>query len=390
MEAINDLPAVRQERLPRRRERRAHVGAVRPHLRPLLDAQTLQAFFGRRLVASLGDRQDPRRLRIAEVCENRDVQLVPLLEADLVEADVRDHAVGSDPLRVLQTVRDDRRDHLRTDAEAAGHLFFGRADQHPQHVLFEPQRVGDVLAFERGQQPLPVIAPRTAMVRRLIDEERGLAPDVEIADDLDLVAVLHAGSMRSAAFVAGRGLGEIPFDFERMAVADALVTANPDAFRHIEIDFHRGHRRPSLERESESPGHSLPISCEPRKAPDLKTTELGTQKRKSRISTISKEGVLSNAFEVPKEFQGLGISQRAYAEAFCQGFTSLETSFNAGPESVNFNEFFKVYDPAKNNAIEALLQTPAGKVASKFYGLKPDPSSIKITKTNVSALWVKE
>ena len=108
------------------------------------------------------------------------------------------------------------------------------------------------------------------------------------------------------------------------------------------------------------------------------------------VSTISKQGVLSNAYDVPEALQGLGISQRAYAEAACQGFKSLETSFNAGPKSVNFNEFFKVYDPAKNNAIEALLQTPAGKVVSKNYGLKPDPSSIKISKTNVSANWINE
>ena len=104
------------------------------------------------------------------------------------------------------------------------------------------------------------------MQRRLVDEERGLTPDVEIANDLELVAVLHAGLMTAAAFLEGRGLGELPFDFERMAVADALVTADPDSLRHIEIDFHRGHRRPSLERESESPGDSLPMSSVPRKA----------------------------------------------------------------------------------------------------------------------------
>lgn len=114
------------------------------------------------------------------------------------------------------------------------------------------------------------------------------------------------------------------------------------------------------------------------------------KKKPIGISTISKEGVLSNAFDVPEELQGLGISGRAYAESACQGFKSLQTSFNAGPKSVNFNEFVKVYDPAKKNAVEALLQTPAGKVASRDYGLKPDPASIDITKTNVSANWIKE
>ena len=126
------------------------------------------------------------------------------------------------------------------------------------------------------------------MQRRLVDKERGLAPDVEIADDLDLVAVLHAGLVTAAAFLAGRGLGELPVELEGMAVADALVTANPDPLRHIEIDFHRGHRCPSLERESESPGDSLPMSSEPRKTPDLKTTEIRTQKRKSRFCEASR------------------------------------------------------------------------------------------------------
>jgi len=72
--------------------------------------------------------------------------------------------------------------------------------------------------------------------------------------------------------------------------------------------------------------------------------------------------VLTNSFEVQSssshsEFPG------AYAEAAKMDYVS-KTSFNSGSKSVNFNEFMKVYLPAKNNAVEALLQTPAGKVAS--------------------------
>ena len=81
------------------------------------------------------------------------------------------------------------------------------------------------------------------MQRRLIDEKRGLTPVVEIANDLELVAVLHAGLVTAAAFFAGRGLGEIPFDLEGTAVADAFETADLDPLRHIKIHFHRGHRR---------------------------------------------------------------------------------------------------------------------------------------------------
>jgi RHS repeat-associated protein len=108
------------------------------------------------------------------------------------------------------------------------------------------------------------------------------------------------------------------------------------------------------------------------------------------LSTISRDGVLTNSFEVPRLLQQLGISERAYAEAARVGFTSLETSFNAGPTSVNFNMFRGVYDPARNNAVEALLQTPAGRVVSRNYGLRPDPNTIRITETNVSATWIGE
>ncbi len=55
--------------------------------------------------------------------------------------------------------------------------------------------------------------------------------------------------------------------------------------------------------------------------------------------------------------------------------------------TVNFNKFREFYDLAKGNAIEALYQTPAGKVAKK-YGLKP--TDIKIGETNISVTWIKE
>jgi hypothetical protein len=112
------------------------------------------------------------------------------------------------------------------------------------------------------------------------------------------------------------------------------------------------------------------------------------------LSTISRDGVLTHAFDVPKPLRRLGISERAYAQAETSGFRSLETSFNHGPDSVNFNKFMEVYNPASNNAVEALLQTPAGRVASGRYGLRPDPNTIRITTTNgnvtnVTARWVR-
>ena len=81
------------------------------------------------------------------------------------------------------------------------------------------------------------------MPRRLVDEERGLAPDVESTNHLDPVAAPQAALMAAAALLASHGLGEIPFDLEGTAVADAFETADLDPLRHIKIHFHRGHRR---------------------------------------------------------------------------------------------------------------------------------------------------
>jgi hypothetical protein len=76
-----------------------------------------------------------------------------------------------------------------------------------------------------------------------------------------------------------------------------------------------------------------------------------------------------------------------YAEAVSVGFTSINSSYNAGPDSVNFNKFWEHYNPAKGNLEEALFETPAGKMAKKL-GMRP--TDIHYSDVNVSVIWLKD
>ena len=80
----------------------APVHAVRFHGGTLFGRQQAEAIFGRCRVAAPCHGQHLRRLRVGQVGHQRHVQLVPLLEADLVEAHVLDHPRGVDLLVVLQ------------------------------------------------------------------------------------------------------------------------------------------------------------------------------------------------------------------------------------------------------------------------------------------------
>jgi hypothetical protein len=96
-------------------ERLAHVGPVRLHPLLLLLRQLLQALPGRRLVPPVGDGQDLGPVGVGQVGQDGDVELVPLLQAQLVDADVGDDALGIDllGLGVGQLVLDDQPDRLR-------------------------------------------------------------------------------------------------------------------------------------------------------------------------------------------------------------------------------------------------------------------------------------
>lgn len=107
------------------------------------------------------------------------------LQADLVHADVRNHTFGIDHQRLAvgQLVLDDETHRLGGDAQSPRHLGFVGADEHPQHLFLEAVRVTGVLAFERRQEIVAMMAFGATMKDGLVAEERGLPKDIEIADD---------------------------------------------------------------------------------------------------------------------------------------------------------------------------------------------------------------
>jgi hypothetical protein len=166
---------------------------------------------------------------------------MPFLEAQLVQADVGDHPLGVDDAVLGQLVLDDVFHHLGRDAQTAGHLLSIAADQRSEHELFEALGVGDVLALERRNDVLPVIAPGTAMEGGLIDPETGLVPDVEVPDHLGRRLERDVGGVLTSAALTAAAFGQGPTDLEAMSVLVAFVTGNLDSRRQIDINDDAGH-----------------------------------------------------------------------------------------------------------------------------------------------------
>jgi len=226
-------------------ERLGHVRPVRRHPPTLLRGQFFQALAGRRLVAALSHRQHRRPLRVGQVGQDRDEEPVPLLQAQLVDTHVADDPLGINllGLSVGQLVVDDQADHLRRDAQPPGHLLLGAADEQAQHVLLEAVGVADFLAAEGRDEVLAVVAVRAAVVGRLVDPEAGLAPDVQVADDLDLVRELQVGGGVAVAAITAAASRPGPRDLKAVGVAVAAVGGDGHIGRQIDVDGDGGHRR---------------------------------------------------------------------------------------------------------------------------------------------------
>jgi hypothetical protein len=95
---------------------RSHIHAIAAHRGPLFQRQTLQALASRRLVPPRLHRQDLETLGVCQVRQERHVQLVPLLEADLIDANSADDLLGIHHLGRAHLVLDDPRHRLRGDA----------------------------------------------------------------------------------------------------------------------------------------------------------------------------------------------------------------------------------------------------------------------------------
>ena len=223
---------------------RPHVHAIAAHAGPLFHRQTLQALGGRRFVAPRHHRQYLGMLRIAQVREQRHVQLVPLLEADLIHPDIADDLLGIHYLGRAHLVLDDPRHRLRGNAQAAGHFFLVAADHEPHHVLLETIRVTGVLAFEGRDQILAVMAALATVKSRWIGPKTGLAAHVQVAHDPCLAGEFPAGLLLMATAWAAPPFGPGPIDLEAMRLAAALITGKGDSLGQVDVDGDVGHGRP--------------------------------------------------------------------------------------------------------------------------------------------------
>jgi len=101
-------------------------------------------------------------------------------------------------------------------------------------------------------------------------------------------------------------------------------------------------------------------------------------------SDINSKGVLTNSFQVPDEFKNLGVSKAIYERMLNPSINIVQSKLMED----NFAAFQKNYDPNKGNLIEALLNTPGGKVLTS-HGYVPDPNSVKVGTNYVDVQWTR-
>jgi hypothetical protein len=246
MEPVHHRPGVGQQVPAGVVKGLPHVGPVRLHLLPLLRREVFQAFPGRRLIPALRHGQHRRPVGVRQVGQDRDVQPVPLLQAQLVDPDVRHDPFGGDllSLGVRQLVTNDQGDGFGRDAEPAGDVRLGAADQRPQDVLLEPVGVAHVPPLERRDQVLAVVAERAPVEGGRVDPEAGLAPDVQVSDDLHRPLVLDPGRLVPAAAGTPVVGGERPGDLEAMAFPIPVIARDRHTVREIDVDGDLSHGRP--------------------------------------------------------------------------------------------------------------------------------------------------
>ena len=139
--------------------------------------------------------------------------------------------MGSIWRSLVQLVLDDPFHRLGGDPQASGDVLRGAADQRSKHELLEAVGVGDVLALERRDDVLAVVAPPTAVEGGLVDPEAGLPPDVEVANRLGCRLELDVGPLLVRAALTAAAIGQGPSDLEAVALLMALVRGDLDTWR---------------------------------------------------------------------------------------------------------------------------------------------------------------
>lgn len=226
-----------------------HVHTITQHLVTLLGREQIQTSYGCFLVAARHHRQHFGMLWITQIGHDGHVQLVTFLQADLVHADIRDDALRIDRQRlaIAQLVLHDEAHRFRRDAQTPGHFGFVGANEHTQHQLLEAIGVAGLLAFERGQEIVAVMAFRAAMEHGLVAEEGRLAEHVEIAHDPHFAHVeIGFWTRRLDGFAtwtaARRWQG--PRNFDTVRLGQAMVAGDGNAVGQIDVDGEVGHGRP--------------------------------------------------------------------------------------------------------------------------------------------------
>ncbi|WP_236554730.1 hypothetical protein [Flavobacterium sp. 9AF] len=108
-------------------------------------------------------------------------------------------------------------------------------------------------------------------------------------------------------------------------------------------------------------------------------------------SSIDKEGILFNVFDVSFDYKGQDISKAMYELIKKYNFEKIECSFPAKSMKDNYDAFMKVYKNVLDNKVEAALSTPAGKSITKIFENKFKPTNITITEgKNVNMYWEKK
>jgi hypothetical protein len=249
MEPIDRCLGIFQQRPTRLVVGRPHVHAITQHRLTLRRREQLQATLGCFFVAAWHHRQHARMLRVTQIGQDGHVQLVALLQADLIHADIRDHTLGIDHQRLAvgQLILDDETDRVRSDAQTPGHFRFVGADEQLQDVLLEAIRVTGVFAFEGRQEIVAMMTLGAAMKDRLIAKESGLPQDIEIADDAHFANVeigFQACRLdRLATWTAAR-VGQGPSDFNAVRIGDAMIAGDGNAVGQIDVAGEVGHGRP--------------------------------------------------------------------------------------------------------------------------------------------------
>src|SRR5271157_1414720 len=166
---------------------------------------------------------------------------MPLLQAQFIQPNVGDHTLGIDLSILGQLILDDPVYRLGRDSQATGNLLRRAADQRAEHELLEAISVGYVLAFERGDNVLPVVTPRTAMEGSLVNPETGLLPQVEVPDRLGACFELDVGDVVVATFFTTASCGQGPPHLQAMAVLIPLVTGDFHLGNKVDIDGDPSH-----------------------------------------------------------------------------------------------------------------------------------------------------